>query len=62
MSSSLPNHDAKVGKDRQKRDKEEEKITKKTQGQTASDKVRAKTILKIQTIWCMNIINTWCML
>ena len=36
--------------DRQKRDKEEEKITKKTQGQTASDKVRAKTILKIQTI------------
>ena len=44
MGSSLPNHDAKVGKDRQKRDKEEEKITKKTQGQTASSIVRAKTI------------------
>ena len=42
MGSSLPNHDAKEQKDRQTRDKRQK--TRKTQGQTASDTVRAKTI------------------
>ena len=43
MGSSIPNHDAKVGIGQTKK-RQRRKKTKKTQGQTASDIVRAKTI------------------
>ena len=39
MGSSLPNHDA---KDLERIEKNQRKKTKKTQGQTALDKVKAK--------------------
>ena len=46
MGSSLPNQDAKVGigQTEENQKKKKKKKTKKTQGQTASDMVRAKNI------------------
>ena len=44
MSSSLPNHDAKVGKKQTKKRPPKKKKREKTQGQTTLDTVRAKTI------------------
>ena len=49
MGSSLPNHDAKVGIG-QTEENQKKKKTKKTQGQTASDMVRAQKNKKEQSI------------
>ena len=57
MGSSLPNYDAKDQKDRHRRDRE--KKTEKTKGRLQVSSVQYRTK---NSIWCMNNINTWCML